>query len=220
MRQRLGYGTDNVVVIYGANCRSRYGQLPNKPWGTCCLSPAGYRRGLIALIDLMETIPELRIVVKPHPADDIPMIRDVIDQLDSPGVSMVTNDMGFHNSELLAVSKLLVSSVSSMFAEAVVSDRVAVNLWLPEANYLYERARTELYGKISVTVNDLEELKRTVTRLLEDESLYQSELRRAKRNLGSIFGEIDGNNARRAVDTGCSIDRSAESAPRDRRTVA
>ncbi|MHC5024579.1 MAG: hypothetical protein ACYTGG_11855, partial [Planctomycetota bacterium] len=205
IRRRLDFGPDDLVVIFGATCRTRYGQTPGERWGACCMSPARYRTCLAALLELEDRFPTLRVMVKPHPADDLEMIRGMIHELGSPRLSLVTRDMGFHNSELLAVSKLFVSSVSSMFAEAVISGRVAVNIWTPDVNYLYEQARTELYGAISETVRDVESLRETVTRLLADASCYEQALSRARLGLPRLFGEMDGQNARRAVEQGLAL---------------
>ncbi len=211
--RRLKFAYDDVIVIFGATCRTRYGQLPEAQWGACCMCPREYRRSLESLIELIDAVPRLRIMVKPHPADDVAMIERLIRSIGSPRVSLVTRDMGYHNSELLAVSKLFVSSVSSMFAEAVLSGRVAVNIWTPDVNYLYEQARNDLYGTISVTVKGGDELRDTVRRLLHDEALYTREHQRAVSNLGHLFGDTDGHNARRAVELGCAMVRRPEMSP-------
>lgn len=207
IRGRLGLGEGDDIIVFGGTCRTRYGLWPGAPWGTCCMSPASLREAISALRDVAESRPGTRLIVKPHPSDDVATFEAIVAELASERVSIVTRASGVHNAELLAASKVFVSSVSSMFAEAVLCGRAAVNLWTPDVNYLYEGARTELYGRIAHSVGDARAMAAAVRRFLDDPAAYEAEVARARANLPTLFGSMDGGNARRAVDAGCALVR-------------
>ena len=205
VRKKLGLEPGQRVVIYGANFRSRYGMWPGQPFGSSCISGASWRAGLETLLDVAAKTGNTRVIVKPHPVDDLDFMREVIEQTDNPHVSLVTTEDKLHNVELLSVCDVFVSTVSSMFAEAAILGRVSVNLWLPEENYIYESGRRDTYNKLAVGAGSVREVGEIVERLLNDDDWYSEQLKRITGNLGGIFGGFDGRNADRAVSLGMML---------------
>ena len=200
LRTFLGAGADTRLIVYGANYATKYGKMASLDFGASCMSPESYRRGLDELSSLAARRGDSMVVVKPHPSDDIAFIRRSVEALGSPHVRLLTDEHGFHNALLLRNSAVFVSSVSSMFAEAVLSDCPAINLWTPDINYLYETARRDLYGTISLTVESWDDLVAATDRFLSEPDFCAEQLARMRSALEPIFGGLDGGNARRLVE--------------------
>jgi hypothetical protein len=200
LREFLNVSKDTKIVVYGANHATRYGQVASRVFGACCMSRHSYRRGLNELVKLAERRGDCVVVVKPHPSDELDFISQAVEAENSKVARYLTDRDGFHNALLLHSSAVFVSSVSSMFAEAVLSGCPAVNLWTDDINYLYEENRREVYGTIAKTVDSWPDLVSEVDRLLSDNDYRQAELKRAETALKPIFGGFDGSNARRLVE--------------------
>ncbi|MCW5697414.1 MAG: CDP-glycerol glycerophosphotransferase family protein [Bauldia sp.] len=199
LRDFLGIAAQTRIIVYGANHQTKYGQGATAEFGAVCMSPESYRRGLEELDRLAAGRGDAVVVVKPHPADDVAFIRSAVESAGSPRLRLLVDDDGFHNAELLAQSDVFVSSVSSMFAEAVLADCPAINLWTPDVNYLYESHRRDIYGTIATTVEDWDALAAETTRLLDDPAYRRSQLAQTRAALEPIFGGFDGRNAERLV---------------------
>jgi hypothetical protein len=82
---------------------------------------------------------------------------------------------------------------------------VAVNVWTPDVNYLYEENRNTIYKAISVPVNTMDELTETVVDLLNNPARRNAELDRMRTEVEKFFGSMDGRNADRAAQLGLSM---------------
>jgi len=114
-------------------------------------------------------------------------------------VRLVTNASGLHNSNILADSDIFVSSVTSMFSEALVSDCLPISLWLDDVNYLYESDRREMFDAMAVTVNSIPEMIKAVQHYLGNAKARAKETKSLRDGLKAYFGEVDGRNAERAI---------------------
>lgn len=195
VRAALGIPPDARLIVYAATARTHYGRWPAGRVGASCLSLEEYARGLHALAGLADG--ETWLLVKPHAADDLEAIAGVVESCGREQVRLLRPGGPIHNADLLGASDVLVSSLSSIFAEAVLLDCPAVNLWLPEVNFLYEEERCRLYGRIAATVEEIEVMVATVRLLLEDPEARHQELARARQALSGIIGPVDGGNAAR-----------------------
>ena len=202
VRRRIGLSLNERAIVYGATSRTRYGLWPGAPWGACCLSPLGIEEGLRALLRAADRLPGVRVIVKPHPADSVELIMDMVRRVSDPRVRLITDQDGFHNLELLSLADMFVSSVSSMFGEAVMCGCLPINLWTPDVNFLYEENRHSIYKSISVSVHDFDTLTEAVVKLMTDEELRGRELHRARERVEEFFGRLDGHNAERAAALG------------------
>ncbi|HLO75851.1 MAG TPA: CDP-glycerol glycerophosphotransferase family protein [Magnetospirillum sp.] len=197
VRQRLGIPEDARLIVYAATARTHYARWPEAGHGACCLSLQGFEAGLRALAALADQ--RTWVLVKPHAADDLERIAALVAACGNPRVTLMRPGGAIHNADLLGASDVLASSLSSIFAEAVLLDCPAVNLWLPEVNFLYEEQRCRLYGRIAVTVETAEAMAEAVARLLNDPQARAAELARAKAALTDIIGPVDGRNAERVA---------------------
>lgn len=197
-KQKLGFRADTSIITYGANHRTFFGKNAGEENGVACLSPHSYKAGLSAIAHVASKRGNTAVIVKPHPSDDIEWIRSVCASHPAH-VKMITNSDGFHNADVLTASEVFVSSVSSMFSEALLSNCVPISLWLDDVNYLYERRRRDVFDQMATTVEDLESLRNTVESYLEDKSLREFTVRSYMDQLSGFFGSYDGQNAKRAV---------------------
>jgi len=201
------------IIIYGANHRTFYARDAGDEDGICCLSWASYTKNLKALDKIAKSRPDCYIVVKPHPSDDIAKIEHFVSGL-GERTKLVTNASGLHNNEILADSIMFVSSVSSMFSEALVSDCLPISLWLDDVNFLYESGRRDMFDAMAVTVRETNELVDTVTDYLNNSCERDAEIVRLRSGLSGYFGEIDGRNAERAINEALKVLNARSSARR------
>ncbi|RZJ18936.1 MAG: hypothetical protein EON91_03370 [Brevundimonas sp.] len=194
IREKLGLAPSGPVIVWAATCRTRWGLWPNQTAGSAVLSPDSWETAFKALIKLAVRR-DAQIVVRPHPVDDMAFITDQIKRHGKGRAVFSAGRQGTPNVELLAVSDILVSGVSSMFAEAVLSNCVAVNLWSPEISLIYETARFDHYSEISEPVRSAREMEQRIGALLDSPDQYAAALERARANLPRFFGGTEGNNA-------------------------
>ena len=208
VRRRLGLVTEERVIVWGGTCRTRWGLWPGQEAGSAVLAPESWAACLTALADTADRC-GARVVVRPHPVEDMAFVEA---QARKHGgrVLVAPPRAGLHNVELLAVSDVFVSSVSSMFAEAVLMGLPAVNVWLPEIHMIYESARFDRYAEVSEPVTSVRSMAETVDRLMTDPDAASAAVARARAALPAYFGGLDGRNARRAADW--ALDFGAESA--------
>ncbi|MDK9696774.1 MAG: CDP-glycerol glycerophosphotransferase family protein [Siculibacillus sp.] len=200
-RRLLGLPEDARLIVYGANHRSRYGQWPGVRWGSSCFSRESWVACFRALVEVAHDLGDGFVLVKPHPADDLEFIADLVRREGGDHVRLITSDMGFHNVEILAACDAFVSTVTSMFAEALIMGRVSINIWRPDVNLLYEKARWTRYSAIAAPVDDFAAMKALLMRLLTDEDAYRAEVERGLAEIRDYFGGLDGLNASRAAET-------------------
>ncbi len=213
IRSRLGLEEKDRLILYGATARTRYGMVRDQPWGTSCLSSETMEQSLLALKKVLNQVPHTRIIFKPHPADNIILIEELLKKIGDDRIKIITDDDGFHNVELLSVAELFVSSVSSMFSEAAACNCLPVNVWSPDINFLYEFNRNTIYNNIAVPVEGVDVLTETVVRLMQDNDLRARHLTRILEGLTDFFGSLDGKNAHRAVElalSGLNSDQSCK----------
>ncbi|WP_298916262.1 hypothetical protein [uncultured Algimonas sp.] len=196
-REHIGAQPNSPIIVYGANHRTFYAKNPGDNDGLCCLSWNSYKAAMVALIDVAREHPGTVVVVKPHPSDDISNIRKFVETITGP-VRIVTNEEGFHNAAILGEADIFVSSVSSMFSEALASDCVPVSLWLDEINFLYEKNRHTMFSEIALPAESIKEMKSVVAEILST-SNKEPILAELRGNLPHYFGPVDGRNADRAV---------------------
>lgn len=211
-RARLGLPEQAQVIVYGANHRSRYGKWPEQKWGSVCFSRESYVACFEALVDVAARLECGRVLVKPHPADDLEFVAALVAERGQGLATMAPPPSRLHNVEALAASDILVSTVSSMFAEAASVGRPSVNIWRPDVNMLYERDRWEKYNAISIGVESFEAMSEATLRLMRDEKAYSAEVTRALANMGRYFGALDAGNARRAARAAYDIAPSPRAA--------
>lgn len=205
-RGLLGVPAGARVIVYGANHRSRYGQWPNIRWGSSCFSRESYVAGFRALLAVARELGDGFLLVKPHRADDIHFIADLVAREGGSDTLLVTSEMGFHNVEILAAADVFVSTVSSMFAEAAVMGRVSINIWRPDVNLLYEKERWARYSAIAAPAESFVEMQNILRRFLTEPLAYRAELERVLTNIPEYFGGLDGDNARRAARAALDIE--------------
>jgi hypothetical protein len=198
VRAALDIPDDVRLVVFAATAQTHYARWPGAKAGACCLSQKGFAAALEALTAIADA--RTWILVKPHAADDITAISALVDACNRQEVRLLRPGGPIHNADLLGASDVLVSSLSSIFAEAVLLDCPAVNLWMPEVNFLYEEDRCSLYGRIATTVDTPAAMAAAVRRLLDDPPARAAELARGKASLADIIGPVDGNSARRIAD--------------------
>jgi hypothetical protein len=158
------------------------------------LSPDSWETAFKALVKLAVRR-DAQIVVRPHPVDDMAFIADQIKRHGKGRAIFSAGRQGTPNIELLSVSDILVSGVSSMFAEAILSNCVAVNLWSPEISLIYETSRFDHYSEVSEAVRSAREMEQRIDALLDSPENYAAALERARANLPRYFGGIEGDNA-------------------------
>lgn len=193
IRDRLGLAPSGPVIVWAGTCRTRWGLWPNQTAGSAVLSPDSWEAAFKALVKLAVRR-NAQIIVRPHPVDDMAFIHNQIKRLGKGRAIFSAGRQGIPNIELLAVSDILVSGVSSMFAEAVLSDCVAVNLWAPEISMIYETARFDHYSEISEPVRSPRDMVNRIDQLLDSPGEHEAALARARGNLPRYFGSSDGNN--------------------------
>ncbi|MGH7020282.1 MAG: hypothetical protein ACREEY_10395 [Brevundimonas sp.] len=211
IRQVLGLKPEGRVIVWGGTCRSRWGLWPGQTSASAVMSPESWRGALEALCRVAQGI-GAQVLVKPHPADDLGFVARETARMDAEVCVLAPMDAGVHNNDLLAVSDIFVSSVSSMFAEALMAGKVAVNLWTPEIGMIYENARFDLYSNIAAPAPSIDEAAEVADRLLRDPLAYEAERARALAALPRFFGPIDGGNAARAA--AWCLDQGAEASRR------
>jgi hypothetical protein len=198
-RLRLGIDPNRKVIVWGGTCRTRWGLWPGQSAGSAVLSPDSWEgcfRGLVNLAVRRNA----QVVVRPHPVDDLAFIEAQIRRYGKGRAILAPGREGVTNVELLALSDVFVSSVSSMFAEAVLSGCVAVNVWLPEIGLIYEGERFDSYSHIAEPARSVKAMTGLVGRLLDDPDAYRGALDRARAALPRYFGADDGLNARRTAE--------------------
>ncbi|WP_338576911.1 hypothetical protein V8J38_15290 [Brevundimonas olei] len=194
IREKLGLAPSSPVIVWAATCRTRWGLWPNQTAGSAVLSPDSWETAFKALVKLAVRR-DAQIVVRPHPVDDMAFIADQIKRHGKGRAIFSAGRQGTPNIELLSVSDILVSGVSSMFAEAILSNCVAVNLWSPEISLIYETSRFDHYSEISEAVRSAREMEQRIDALLDSPENYAAALERARANLPRYFGGIEGDNA-------------------------
>lgn len=199
IRARLSLEPSQYVIVYGANQATKFGKVASRNFGAACMSPHAYGAVLRELAAYAHDT-DSYVIVKPHPSDDIDYIARLVDEMAELPVGLLTDKDGFHNAEILAVSDVFVSSVSSMFSEAVLAGKPAINIWTPDVNYLYEGGRRVAFSPISITAESGSEIVDIIRRLRSDQEYYEAEMGRMTAGLEGIFGASDGGNARRLVD--------------------
>jgi hypothetical protein len=199
VRALIGVPEQAQVIVYGANYRSRYGKWPDQKWGSVCFSRESYVACFETLLDVASQLDCGRVMVKPHPADDLEFITELVAERGHGLAVIAPPSTQLHNVEALAASDVLVSTVSSMFAEAACVGRPSINIWRRDVNMLYERDRWEKYNAIAVGVESFEAMSEATLRLLRNDNAYSAEVTRALSNMERYFGGIDGRNARRAA---------------------
>lgn len=218
IREKLGLAPTGSVIVWAATCRTRWGLWPNQTAGSAVLSPDSWETAFKALVKLAARR-DAQIVVRPHPVDDMAFITDQIKRHGKGRAIFSAGRQGTPNVELLAVSDILVSGVSSMFAEAVLSNCVAVNLWSPEISLIYETARFEHYSEISEPVRSAREMEQRIDELLDSPELYTAALERARANLPRYFGGIEGDNAANTAAWALETTLTKPPQPQDIKTI-
>lgn len=225
IREKLGLAQTGPVIVWAGTCRTRWGLWPNQTAGSAVLSPDSWEAAFKVLVKLAVRR-DAQIVVRPHPVDDMAFIADQIKRHGKGRAIFSAGRQGTPNIELLAVADILVSGVSSMFAEAVLSNCVAVNLWRPEISLIYETARFDHYSEISEPVSSAREMGQRIEQLLDDTDAYAAALARARGNLQRYFGGAEGDNAANtavwALETtqvGANPPQGSAPAPLDRVTA-
>lgn len=193
IREKLGLAPSGPVIVWAGTCRTRWGLWPNQTAGSAVLSPDSWEAAFKALVKLAVRR-DAQIIVRPHPVDDMAFIHDQIKRHGKGRAIFSAGRQGIPNIELLAVSDILVSGVSSMFAEAVLSNCVAVNLWAPEISMIYETARFDHYSEISEPVRSARDMVHRIDQLLDSPDEHAAALARARVNLPRYFGGSDGDN--------------------------
>ena len=197
VRDLLGLPPGKRTILWGGTCRTRWGLWPGHAAGASVLSPESYAAAVQALAAVAARHDAI-VLIKAHPADDMALIAGVAETFPSQ-VFLIENTCDLHNAELLAVTDVFVSSVSSMFAEAVLSDVPSVNVWLPEINLIYENERSQTYARVALEVSSIATMATATERLLTDGYARKSELARARIAMTSLFGKPDGEAAARAA---------------------
>lgn len=213
IRTKLGLKPDTRVIIWGGTCRTRWGLWPGQQAGSAVLAPESWTACLKALVEVAARH-DAQVVIRPHPVEDADFVASQADRHGGGRTLVAPARSGVHNVELLAVSDLFVSSVSSMFAEAVLMGRPAVNIWLPEIHMIYEAARFARYAELSEPATSVEAMAAAVDRLMSDPAAAAAAVDRARTALPAYFGDIDGRNARRTADWTLAFgERQRDSAP-------
>ena len=197
IRRKLGLRDQGPVIVWGGTCRSRWGLWPDQRLGSAVMAPENWDAALEALL-VVARQRRGQVLVKPHPADDQTFIANRVAALGEDCV-LAEAAGGEHNSSLLEVSDVFVSGVSSMFAEAVLAGKSAVNIWMPEIGLIYEASRFDLYSRIATPARSIKEMATATAKLLDDDGFRQAEFARAMKAMPELFGASDGNNARRAA---------------------
>ena len=145
---------------------------------------------------------DLRIIVKPHPVDDSKALKTICSVI-SEDIILIDNNVGVHNHELLTISSLFISSVSSMFTEAISANCLPISYWNEEINYLYEVERRDVWSNLAVTVETLDDLEATCIRALSyPEWCGKGKIKAMRKMLPNYIGTFDGKNAWRAASEG------------------
>ncbi|MFN6980445.1 MAG: CDP-glycerol glycerophosphotransferase family protein [Brevundimonas sp.] len=197
VRRKLGLRDHGPVIVWGGTCRSRWGIWPEQRLGSAIMAPENWVTALEALLDVARRR-NGQVLVKPHPADDQNFISSRVAELGEDCVLAEAAGEG-HNASLLAVSDVFVSSVSSMFSEALLAGKPSVNVWTPEIGLIYEASRFDVYSKIATPARSIEEMAVVTAKLLDDDEFREIELSRTMKAMPDLFGASDGNNARRAA---------------------
>jgi hypothetical protein len=197
VREELGIEENDDVILFGGNNRTFFGLGDGESSGTCCLSPHSLKKTITALATLAKNRGNCKIIVKPHPVDDSDFIKEICDELDN--VVFIHPINPYHNSVLLSLSIVFVSSASSMFTEAISADCLPVNLWINDVNYLYEYERKEIWGHLSINTESIEGLEKLIVPYLEDEKLRKTTCNEMKGKLSRYVGHSDGLNSERAI---------------------
>ncbi len=198
VRKKLAIKPKDSVILFGGNHRTYFGMADNEQSGTACMSPLSIQKTLEALGDFAAARKNTHVIFKPHPADNIDMMQSICDDI-GPPVRMLRPDAGFHNLDLLTISTIFVSSVSSMFTEALSVNCLPINLWLDDVNYLYERERRDVWSEMAYTIDSIEELGPACEKFFDHRKDRDKALDHYKSALPIYAGQFDGNNARRAV---------------------
>lgn len=154
------------------------------------MSPISYRDYLRTTIQFASAN-NMLILVKPHPADNFLIIRRILKSLPKKNIRLISPAQNFHNDLVLRNSKIFVSSVSSMFAEAYKCNNTSINIWTEDINFLYEEDRKNLYQNLSETVICQEEYLSELTNQLDED--YRTKLHvKYSNNYKKFFGSEDG----------------------------
>lgn len=199
VRRILGLRPAGRVIVWGGTCRSRWGLWPEQTAASAVMAPESWRGCLAALCQVAADV-GAQVLVKPHPADDLAFIAREVARMDPDVCVLAAAVGGVHNHQLLAAADVFVSSVSSMFAEAILAGKVAVNVWTPEISMIYETARFEQYSHLAVPATSVEAMASAVLQLLTDQAAYERELMRARAAMPTYFGGLDGRNAERTCE--------------------
>lgn len=197
-RLRLGLRPEGRVITWGGTCRTRWGLWPGQKAGGAVMSPENWRACLRALCRVAEQHGG-QVLVKPHPADDQAFVARLAEAM-GPVCVLAPVTGAIHNLDLLAVTDVFVSSVSSMFAEALLAGAAAVNVWTPEIAMIYETRRFDLYSRIAAPARSAAAMSRVVDRLLSNPDALAAERRRALAALPDLFGKLDGLNGARTAE--------------------
>lgn len=197
-RAALGLKPSGPVIVWGGTCRSRWALWPGQVSGGAVMSAESWVECLKALCVVAQRHGG-QVLVKPHPADDQAFVAAQARRM-GPEICVLAIDASVHNHELLAATDVFVSSVSSMFAEALLAGKAAVNVWTPEIAFIYETARFDLYSRIAAPARSAEAAAVIVDRLLSDPAAYADERSRAMEALPELFGPVDGLNAQQAAE--------------------
>jgi len=197
VRKNLSLKNNEEVILFGGNSRTFYGIADEENSGTCCLSPYSLKASIETLANYAAKRRLCKVIVKPHPVDDCDLIEEICKNLDN--VIFIHPVNAVHNSILLSLSDIFVSSASSMFTEAITAGCLPINLWINDVNYLYEFERKKIWGDLSVNVESIEKLPEVIEPFLDNEELRSTTCRQFEEKLPLYAGRTDGLNSERAV---------------------
>lgn len=198
LRDALDIPEDHKVITYGASFLTKFGMGTDDLAGIVCLSENSYREGLRAIAKVAQTYENMSVIVKPHPVDDLDLLESIAREF-APTVKYLSPRSGYHNQLILSISDIFVSSVSSMFSEALGANCLPVNLWVDDVNYLYEYQRRTLWSNLAYTVDSFDDLSAALEQFLKNPSQRDELIGEYAKNLSRFVGEFDGKNSKRGT---------------------
>jgi len=191
LRRRLRIADQNArLIIFTAVLRVI---------GTPLVRESSYVQMFDDLVSITTEQPDVHVVVKPWPGDDIVRLRQIVWARGNGNVRFLSADTDLHNADLLAGAEVLVGTFSSIVGEAVVAGCTPIMVDPPEARYYFGDEHVAHYEGIARTVEPA-----SVRAAVLDELGRPADDRRRVRDAAlqgveRVFGPIDGRSAERVA---------------------
>lgn len=189
IRRRLGLQPDGKAVLFASVCRAA---------GTHITLEDHYIATFRELVHLVSDLDGVELLVKPWAGDNVTFIRQVVASLGTSKVVYIDPRINVHNLEILAVTNVVLTDLSSLLAEAWLMNNICIVPDYPETRHYFDDESMDMVKGLAWTVSDPMQISSAVHQALAmSRDTIAVERSKPSPEFASLFGPADGGAARR-----------------------